>query len=53
MALAGKKGVYDFWPLRIVGKGDEKIWLMALPRNGYCILKVFVWISSTFKEGWW
>ena len=32
----GMKGVSDFWPLRMAGKGEEEIQLVALPYNGYC-----------------
>ena len=51
--LDGKKGVYNFWPLRIAGKGDDDIRLVEFPCNGYCILKVLVYISWASNEGWW
>ena len=42
MAMVGKKGVCNFWPLRIAGKGDEEIRLVVFPCNDYCILNVLV-----------
>ena len=51
--LVGKKGVCNFWPLRIAGKGDEEIQLVVFSYNSYCILKVLVKISWVSNEGWW
>ena len=39
--MAGKKGVCNFRPQRIAGKGDEEIQLVVVPCNGHRILKVF------------
>ena len=49
--LVGKKGVCDFWPLRIAGNSDEEIWLV-LSCNGYCILKVlYGYFGLPMKDG--
>ena len=31
----GKKGVGNFWPLRIAGEGEEDIRLVVVPYNGH------------------
>ena len=65
--LVGKNGMSNFWPLMIAGKSDEEIRLVVFSCIGYCIvfnysnyyyfyyciLKVFLYISWAWNEGWW
>ena len=50
--LVEKKGVSNFWPLTIVGKGDEETRLVVFPCNDYYTLTVLVLISGLpMKDG--